>query len=260
MPDSYDTAGVVAVGVCVVSSIFSNAAAGRGIGDTSCRYQLRFSPSNGAFGIWLIIYTLAFATVVYQAYELSNGVKVVPLESNVLYAASWLGATFWTPSFTTGNLTGIIFAALFLVITALTSTISSGISGLWRPGVSALHQWVAGAAISFLAGWTTVAAALNMGIAIKAANSTDGACVPRGDSNYGIFSEIDPSKVTVVPFLLSAYAALYCVVAPDPAFAFPVIWAVAHMHPHIWVYLSVLLLLSACSGAFVRAYVPFESA
>lgn len=257
MTDAYDVGGVVAVGVAIVASILSNAAAGRGIGDTSCRYELNYSPSNGAFGIWSVIYTFAFATVVFQAVSVSEGDRVVPLESNVLYAVAWLGATAWVPAFTSGNLTGIIFAAIFLVITAITATASSVLAALWRPGVSLSSQWVCGAAMSLLAGWTTVAAALNVGIAVKAANSTDDACVTRADNNYGIFSQPDPSKVTIVPFLLAVGASVFASVVPDPLFALPVIWAIAFMHGSLWNYFAVVLLVFACVVGFVRAYVSF---
>ena len=182
------------IGTQIVLSLVSNGAFGRGISDVSCRYTQRFSPSNEAFGIWLPIYTLSFLVFFEQLtpsfFGIANEVGV-PLIPNVFYGLSWLFASFWTPAFTTNTPQGMIWAAVFLALTSLCSLTAVLTSRLWSTS-----SLVTASAYSSLAGWTLVAAALNVGIAYSANdNKPDPECSD-SPSSYTIFGSMDSQYET----------------------------------------------------------------
>lgn len=240
------------LGAQIVLSLVSNSAFGRGIGNVSCRYTQRFSPSNEAFGIWLPIYTLSFLVFFEQlAPRLFGTVNTVgvPLIPNVFYGLSWLFASFWTPAFTTNTPQGMIWAAVFLALTSLCSLTAVLTSRLWSTS-----SLVTASAYSSLAGWTLVAAALNVGIAYSANdNKPDPECSDSSGS-YTIFGSMDSEYETIVPLLLAIIVAPIAVYLPDPVLPMPVWWALLWNHASYYNYLAFVVASAAIVASGLRAY------
>jgi hypothetical protein len=237
----------------IVLSLVSNGAFGRGIGDVSCRYTQRFSPSNEAFGIWLPIYTLSFLIFAEQLMPSFFGIKNdvgVPLIPNVLYGLSWMCAAFWTPAFTTNTPQGMIWAAVFLALTSLFSLTAVLSSRLWSTS-----SWVTASAYSSLAGWTLVAASLNVGIAYSANdNKPDPECSDSADSSYDILGPIDSQYQTIVPLVLAIIIAPIAVYLPDPVLPMPVWWALFWNHASYYNYIAFAIVSAAIVVSGLRAY------
>jgi len=240
------------LGTQIVLSLVSNGAFGKGIGDVSCRYTQRFSPSNEAFGIWVPIYMLSFLIFVEQLtpslFGTVNDVDV-PLIPNVFYGLSWLFASFWTPAFTTNTPQGMIWAAVFLSLTSLCSLTAVLTSRLWSTSC-----WVTASAYSSLAGWTLVAAALNVSIAYAANdNKPDPECSDSSGS-YTIFGSIDSRYETTVPLLLAIVVAPIAVYLPDPVLPLPVWWALLWNHASYYNYLAFAIASVAVVVSGLQVY------
>jgi len=245
-PDWYDRSGMVAVFVCVVASIASNGAFGRGIGDVSCKYTQRFSPSNEAFGIWLPIYLLTLAPMLL-AFQ-SNA----PALSNLSYAFAWLSASLWTPAFTTQTRQGLTWAAVFLALTATFALAAVFSSRLWNGVKENPLQAATASAYAGLAGWTTVAAALNVGIAYQANDDLPDVCKRDNQGTYTIFGAIDPAYQTPVPLILACVVSLASTLLPDPALPIPLVWAIFWVHPSYMNYAAFAISIGAVVVSGVR--------
>ena len=240
------------VGAQIILSLASNSAFGRGIGDVSCKYTQRFSPSNEAFVIWLPIYTLSFLIFLEQLTPSFFGIRNdvgVPLIPNVFYGLSWMFAALWTPTFTTNNPQGLIWAAVFLTLASLCSLTAVLTSRLWSTS-----SWVTASAYSSLAGWTLVAASVNVGIAYSANdNKPDHECSDSSRS-YSILGSMDSKYETIVPLLLAIIIAPIAVYLPDPVLPMPVWWALLWNHASHYNYLAFATASAAIVVSGLRAY------
>ena len=215
----------------IVLSIASNSAFGRGVGDVSCKYTQRFAPSNEAFGIWLPIYLLAFLMLFEQA-VLTQRVHLV---SNTLYGLAWLFASFWTPTFTTNTPIAMTLAALFLALTSFFSLAAVLSSRLWLVSTSLLTA----CAYSLLAGWTLVAASLNVAIAYAANdNNPDPECPNTSSESYNLFGDRNSMFVTVVPLLLTILVTPISISLNDPVLTIPIWWALFWGHASFYNYVA----------------------
>ena len=244
VPEWYDWVGMAAVFVGVVASVVSNGAFGRGIGDVSCKYTQRFSPSNEAFGIWLPIYLLTLSPMVL-AFQ-SNA----PPLSNLSYALAWLSAALWTPMFTSGTRSGFIWAAFFLGLAATFALVAVFSSKLWDGVRDTPLQATTACAYAWLAGWTIVAFALSIGIAYQANDGVPDVCKREVRVSYTILGPIDPSHQTLVPLLLSCAVSATSVLLPDPTLPMPLLWAIFWMHPSYMnrVAFAILLVVVVVAG------------
>jgi len=230
----------------VVASVVSNAVFGKGIGDVSCKYTQRFSPSNEAFGIWLPIYLLALSPMILALQ--SNA----PPLSNLSYAFAWLSAALWTPTFTTQTRHGLVWAAVCLGLTATFALVAVFSSKLWNGVKEVPLQAATASAYALLAGWTIVALALNVGIAYQANNELSDACKTDAHGTYTILGAIDPSYKTSVPLILACVVSMAAVLLPDPVLAVPLMWAIFWMHPSYMNYSAVVILAAAVVAAGVK--------
>ena len=191
-PDALSTASVVVVGVGILSSVLSNVLFGRGIGDVSCMYTVKYSPSSPAFGIWFPIYVIGLLAVADQinANSSTNG-TYDDTASNFLYGFAWMAAAVWTPAFTKTIKTDVdnkntkenstdsttktkltsdgtntkdmpypptlALAAVFLSLTATLSISATIVSNAWSKTLPNGMRPFSGMAYASLAGWTLVA-------------------------------------------------------------------------------------------------------
>tara|TARA_B110001450_G_scaffold222563_1_gene219193 strand:- start:72 stop:836 length:765 start_codon:yes stop_codon:yes gene_type:complete len=241
---------LLTVGAQITLSLVSNAVFG-GIGGVSCRYTQRFSPSREAFGIWLPIYILSYLIFFEQ---LTVDVHLVP---NVFYGLSWLFASFWTPAFTTNTPRGILCAAVFLVLSSLCSLTAVMVGRLWFTS-----SWVTASAFSLLAGWTLVAASLNVGIAYSANdNKPDPECSDYTEPSYTIMGPIDAQYETIVPLTLAVVIAPISFFLSDPVLPVPIWWALLWNRAHKYNYVafaaaSATIVASVSMLYFVHLGVP----
>lgn len=246
--------------LCLVGSIVSNSIYGRSIGDTSCQFLTKFSPSSGAFGIWIAIYSLSVAMVGEQLYSFyTNNVPPVRLETNVLHASAWACAALWTPLFASQRTAGIVAAAFALFACFALSASAVFFEAVWRTTSYEPRRWITGAALAMLAGWTAVAAPLNAAIASKALRSDESLNCASYPQAYTILDALDSTASTPVPLLLSLGGLAAATLLPDVFLPVPIIWAVFFMRPSTLNYVAFVSAWIALVGAVVGAYtnVPF---
>lgn len=260
---------IILIGFGVTSSIVSNVLFQRGIGNTSCTFEVSFSPSGGAFGIWGPIYVFSLLTIADQIHLRSTHSKeydtVVP---NICHGFAWLFAALWTPTFTTTvDLKGtkapspmaLAVSAVFLCCTASLSTVAVFCSSAWRRSSDGQFRWITGVAFGLLAGWTLLAASLNIAIAYKANDGVDDVlCNLESDDDvqdsYNIFGTINRAYVTPVPFVLATIISLVAVLLPNPIIALPLLWALYFIRPSYFNYIAVMLCVIAEIFAIYRTF------
>lgn len=252
MSPSWRNASIALVAYCVVLSLVSNGVFGRGIGDVSCSYTQRFSPSGPAFGIWLPIYLFSGLMIIEQLRNaqaesgaIENGQIMVV--QNAFYSMSWLCAAGWTPAFTAGTGTGMLIAAILLCLTAAFALAAVFSENRWG-----WSSWVTAAAYSSLAGWTTVAAAINVAIAYQANYGKPNASCSRYPDDYNIFSPIEAKYETVVPLILASAVAVVAAALSEPVLGMPVAWAVYFMRPSYYNYAAFAISLIGVAVAIAR--------
>jgi len=315
-PDGFKYASVIVVGLGILSSLASNVLFGVGIGNVSCMYRVKYSPSAPAFQIWLPIYILGLLVVADQLNALSQTTTrhaYSDTASNFFYGFAWLCAAAWTPAFTktiepkadsegrsdkddaksatqaltTINLKqndastesipdplGLLVAAVFLTLTALLSMLATLTSSAWSISRGGGVRPISGIAIASLAGWTLVAASINVIIAYKAnfgvaddmcikerpmegsgkAEGNDGSdgTFRRPREIYGIFDPPDTLNSTPTPLVLACVAALIAVLLPNPILPLPVVWALIWIRPSGYTYAAVVILMLSLATSIVR--------
>lgn len=233
--------------------------------------------------------------------------------SNFFYGFAWLCAAAWTPAFTktiepkadcegrsdkddaksaTQALTtislkqndesaeripdplGLLVAAVFLTLTALLSMLATLTSSAWSISRGGGVRPISGVAIASLAGWTLVAASINVIIAYKANfGAADDMCIKEmsvdnsgkntntdsegGTSErpkpiYSILDPLDTLDVTPTPLALACLAALVAVLLPNPILPLPVLWALIWIKPSGYTYAAVVILMLSLATSIVR--------
>ena len=220
----------------------------RMIGDVACAWRLSYSPKGPAFGIWGVIYLWTLTSIILQlAHGYSAPTYIGEPQSNYLMAFTWLLVGIWGVTFGRGaedDVPGFIgLSAFVLVAAAMLSLGAVGIEQSWR----SRNPWKmagVGAPYALLAGWLCVAAAANVGIAIKAATTPPDPRCTRG--RYRRAWEEDPvdtsSGSAWVPLVLASTVSVGAFLIPDPVLTLPIAWAVWNMKRHLknWVALEVL--------------------
>lgn len=244
---AWRNASIGLVAYCVVVSLVSNGVFGRRIGDVSCDYKQRFSPSGPAFVIWLPIYTLSGLLLVEQLQRNGTKEEQLLIFQNAFYSMSWLCAAGWTPAFTSGTGTGMVLAAIFLCMTAAFALAAVFTENRW-----AWPSFVTAAAYSSLAGWTTVAAAINVVIAYQINYGTPNDSCSKYPNDYNILSTIEAKYETVVPLILAVAVAAVSVALSEPVLCVPVAWAIYFMRPSYYNYSAFAIGLLGVLGAIAR--------
>lgn len=242
--------------VAVLLSSISNGLYGRGIGDISCKYRLDFSPSSPAFGIWALIYTFAVLTAVLQLYAYSTNVEFFANKTAInLYTAAWACATLWTPFFTAQTGFSLIVAAVLLTATASLALSASTIQNGWASVNSgdARKPWFMDTAFSLLAGWTTVASVLSVGIAWKANDAVPDVCQYYPRRGNLLTSPFDQSFEFALVFIAASVSAIAAWV-PDPILPLPVAWAIFFTNPNYGSWTAFIICVSCSILTFALAY------
>lgn len=249
-------ASIGLVAYCVVLSLVSNSVFGRGIGDVSCSYEQRFSPSGPAFIMWLPVYALSGWLIFEQLRtgQLEAGrekEEQLLILQNAFYSISWLCAAGWTPAFTTGTAAGIVTAAILLSLTALfalAAVFSGFVDTRWS-----WASWVTAAAYSLLAGWTVVAAAINVAIAYQAGyGKPNTSCSRERNDDYNIFSTIEAKYQTAVPLILASIFAVVVAGLSQPVLGVPIAWAIYFMRPSYYNYAAFAVITVGVLAATAR--------
>lgn len=242
--------------ISIIFAIMSGGTFGRGIGDVSCTYHLNYSPATEAFGIWGVIYFLAFTTVFAQwaSYMRPHHMFATP-EANLLFASAWLFATLWTPAFVSNKKWTHIVAAILLCACASCALGASVVENAWQHDVDERRRWYIGVPFSMLAGWTLTAAAVSVGIAYEANDNTPDDDCKSERSGYSMFNtHINVQDYSYAPLVLSLVVFVVAVWLPDPILPIPVLWGIFYMVPSYPNWMGFVLLCVASLFAFGRAY------
>jgi hypothetical protein len=212
---------------------------GNQVGDVSCRYRLSYSPKNGAFSIWGLIFAWSFASIFFQLIRGFNPETfyVARFESNMLMGVSWATSAAWVFFFGTTDSpnpeNGLGFAAFFLLL----GSISSMFSVLWEQGYRSDAKLVQVLTVSIpfslYAGWLIVAASINVGIFFKVsnANSTQPLTCVRDPENPSEPLIPDPESVfdLVLPIVLACVVSAVAITQMDFVLPLPLFWAICFM-------------------------------
>lgn len=249
-PPPLDHGMEVALGPWVLLSGFVFGVAlntNRRIGNVACAWRLSYSPKAPAFGIWGVIYLWTVGSAVLQlAHGYLAPTYVGEPQANYLMGAAWIVVGAWGLTFGRGaeeDIPGFIGVAAFVLVSAAMLALGAvSIEQSWR----SRDPWKivgVGVPYSLFAGWLIVAAAANIGIAIKAATEPPDARCTRG--RYRRQWEEDPidasSGSSWVPLGLAIAASVGAVLLPDPVLVLPVAWAIWNMKRHLknWVALAI---------------------
>lgn len=263
-PDALPTAipPVFGIAMTAVLSVISNAMYGRGIGDISCTYELTYSPSSQAFGIWALIYAACAVTIAGQYLLHDVGSPAFASDrGNGFYALAWLCAAFWTPVFTTNTPVSHVAATGILCLCSTLALAAAAVENAWQPGGDERRRWLIGAPFALLGGWTLAAAALSVGITWRVLDAEpDPPCPELDNPNYrrGLSLLSWPSTWTYpahwLPVMLAVAVALTCVWAREPVVPLPLAWALFWMPPNAANFAGFCALLGASVWVFVLVY------
>ena len=148
--------------------MFANWMWGRMIGDVACGWRLSWSPRGPAFGIWGVIYTWTFASVLFQFLTNMNDDfwYCPPVGANVLMAVAWVACSLWIWFFSLADSKdvkdGLGWAAILLVVAACCALSAVVWERSWWSRESTRILTV-GVPYSLFAGWLVLAASLSVG-------------------------------------------------------------------------------------------------
>ena len=233
--------GPVVLGLGLGLSILANWLYGGMIGDVSCRYRLSYSPRNGAFSIWGVVYPWMFVSVFCQfLYSFdSNSFYVARFWSNLLLFVAWTASAAWTFFFGNGDSpnpeVGLGFATFFLLLAAITALSAVFVEQGFRADASWTRILTVSIPFSLYAGWLIVAASINVGIFVTISlNSTDATALckrdipdPRG--------WVDAS----LPLVLAVVVSIISIAQFDFILVLPIIWAVIFMKKRTIEYIAI---------------------
>ena len=213
---------------------------GNQIGDISCRYRLSYSPRNGAFSIWGLIFPYSFASIFFQLIRGFNPETfyVASFEANVLMGVSWATSGAWVFFFGTTDSpnpeNGLGFAAFFLLLGSMSSMFSVLWEQGYRPDAKLIQVITVSIPFSLYAGWLIVAASINLGIFFKVAstsNSTQTLTCVRDPENPSESLIPDPESTfdLVLPIVLACVVSAVAISQMDFVLPLPVFWAICFM-------------------------------
>ena len=141
--------------------------------ELSCKYAVSYSPRNGIFGIWILIFTWSFVSVMCQFLHAFFPIElyVAKFATNAFVCGAWIFSALWVVFFTRVSLLNPVYgvggAAACLLLAA-----SCGVSAeLYEDGFShnstAAQIGIVSAPNSVFAGWLAVAASVNVGLFVN---------------------------------------------------------------------------------------------
>lgn len=263
-PDALPTGVPLVAGIAIAAliSVISNLLYGRAVGNISCMYELKYSPSREAFAIWALIYATCALTIAGQYIMHDIGDPIFASDGgNVFYALAWFCAAFWTPLFTTNTPFAHLCASLVLCLCSAFAISATAFENAWGPGGDERRRWIICMPFGLLGGWTLTAAALSAGIAWRAYdNEPDEPCTQLDNPNYrrGLRLLSRPSTWTHpphwLPIALAVSVAYSCAVAREPIVPLPVAWGIFWMPPTLPNAAAFLIVLGTSVWLFVLVY------
>ena len=235
---------------------------GRNYGDVSCRYVFPFSPSGQAFGIWGVLWALTAVSTTLQFVVYANGGDVFAApEATALLAGAWTCAAAWPIFFSKTDESGYVRAAVLLVLSALLAFSAAVYESLWSPrdSTGALIRLVfVNPAYSLLPGWVSLAATINVYIAVASRQRPRKAqCLPdEYPRDYSIIDQFSDDYVAsspvAVPLLLSIPFGITAVLVRDVLLPASLVWGIGWMRPNALNNVAVLFLSVCCVVVYFR--------
>lgn len=170
---------------------------------------LPVTPAGYAFAIWGPIFAWCLAHAVWQALP-RNGADSLPRRAGWAFAAAMVGNALWAAVFQAGGpawATALILAAIAAAAITALAQVSAHPLPMRRD-----QLWLFAAPLGLLAGWVSVAAFVNLAVALS-----QGGWVPMRD----------PSGFASPAIIVAAAATALAVIArlrPFPTYALAVIW------------------------------------
>lgn len=232
----------------------------RRIGDVACAWRVSYSPKSGAFGIWGVIYTYTLASIIMQlAHGYLAPTYIGEPQANYLIGLAWTVTGLWGQTFGRGadddRPAFIVLSAFFLVSAAMLALGAVSIEQSWRSG-DVWKMVGVGVPYALFAGWLTVAAAVNIGIAVVSTRQPPDPRCTQG-RYYRRAWEEDPVDATSpsswVPLGIAIVISVAAFLLPDPVLVTPVAWAIYNMKRHLknWVALEVLVVTAVATAVQV---------
>lgn len=242
--------------VGIASTIVVGWLTGRIIGDVSCRWTLSYSPKNGAFGIWSIIYPWHFACILLQFFYSFDATSfyVAKFESNLLVGLAWASSSAWIFFFGLADspdpAMGLGLAAFFLLVAALCCTSAVLTENGFAKQASAVQILSTSVPFSILASWLCVAASLSIGIFVESTRREPLCARDPAGSGQPVIP--DPAGLDRwVPLGLAAVISVLSLWQFNFVLPLPVIWAIAFMKTDTVKLVSIVLLAFSCLASVI---------
>ncbi|MGO4542169.1 tryptophan-rich sensory protein [Paenibacillus sp. 2TAB19] len=213
---------------------------GKTTGELSAQYPVLITPAGYAFGIWLVIYALLIAFVVYSFTKRGRKSKAVQAVGiyfilSCLFNVAWLLA--WHYEYVNSSV--FIMLALLLSLIAIYLRINS--SGVRTAAISS-DRWLVRLPFSLYLGWISVATIVNIACALYAAEW----------QGFGLSEETWAIIMLSVAFVLAIWVGA---TRRDPVFMLVFVWAfvaifVKQQQAHTAVAITAIVLagiIAACS-------------
>jgi len=164
--------GPMAVFWTAVCSYVSTRVWNRLIGEMACRWRVAYAPDNRVYAIWVVLYTATAIVVVLQwlALAVPHALVVLDWWTNAGWAAAWLLSAVWVVLFDKEEGCNFWASALVLLAASASAVAAVASEGAWQTGAAGV---VTAAPLALLAGWLLVAAALNIGTALRSASAPE---------------------------------------------------------------------------------------
>ena len=256
---------LLGLGVAVLLSVVFR----RSFGDVACAWRVSYSPYGRVFVIWPVIFAW---TLVSIAYQLSTGwgwdkAYAAQPWNNMLNGLAFFGSGMWLVVFSCSRnadaRSGLVVSASFLLAVTWCAVGAAVQEASWRR-LDPYQIVGIGVPFALFAGWTCVASALGVGVAVNAILSRpDYRCFDSKELDvYDMMTEaneVDQSAPgSWVPLVLSFVVGGGALLVPDPVLPIPLAIAVYHMKGHmknrLALYISVSCVCVAGALAFLEKW------
>ena len=212
---------------------------GDGIGYSACAWRVTYSPTSRAFRIWGLIYLWIVVSIILQlAHGFAAPTYIGVPQANYLMAASWSVIGFWGPTFTRGDVVDrppyIMMSAFLLAAAAVLALTAVSIEQSWRSH-NLWKMFGVGVPYALTAGWLTVAATVNMGLAyVSFTEPPDVRCLdPKMRREWEEEAVDDKLASTWVQVLVALAISTAAFLFPDPVLVLPAINGIYYSRPHL---------------------------
>lgn len=237
---------LIGMAVCVLSIWVT----GNEIGEISCRFRLSYSPGNGAFAIWSVLFPWHFVSVFVQflANFYPESLYSARFEANLLMGLAWVASGAWVAFFTSAkepdSAFNLGFAALALLVAMATAFSAVFLEQGFRETANAAQILSVSVPFSLLAAWLAVAASISIGIFLKSVGPGAGdlECVREPGSREPLVPEPSSWLEASAPLWVSLCVAIIALVQFDIVVVLPIAWAVVFMKDSLFRTASLTIL------------------